>query len=173
VKAAWHYARGVGHAERASARAARAEIEAIRALAADRDWSSMTHGGVPAPDLLVIARHVIVGRLARASGDAEAAVRAFRDAVAIQDALPYTEPPYWYYPVRQSLGAALLEAGRAEEAERVFRKGLETHPHHAWLLYGLHRALAARGDAEAAAAAKERFEAAWRGQPGGPGLSRL
>lgn len=173
VKAAWHYARGVAHAERGDAEAGRAEIEALRALAEDRDWSGMTEGGVPAPDLLALARHVIAGRIARATGDSEAAVRAFRRAVAIQDAIPYMEPPYWYYPVRQSLGAALLEAGSAEEAQRVFRKGLDAHPNHGWLLYGLHRAQAARGDTEAAAATKKRFEDAWRGEPGGPDLSRL
>ena len=75
---------------------------------------------------------MVEGRIARAAGDAEAAVRLFRRAVEIQDALPYLEPPYWYYPVRQSLGAALLEAGQAEEAERVFRAGLARHPNHAW-----------------------------------------
>jgi len=173
VKVAWHYARGVANAERGDAQAARAEIEAIGTLAEDRDWSGMTEGGVPAPDLLELAGQVVAGRIARASGDPEAAVRAFERAVAIQDALPYMEPPYWYYPVRQSLGAALLEAGRAEEAQRVFRKGLDAHPNHAWLLYGLYRAQAAQGDTEGAAATKERFEAAWRGRPGGPDLSRL
>jgi Flp pilus assembly protein TadD len=75
--------------------------------------------------------------------------------------------------LRQSLAAALLEAGRTEEAERVFRKGLDANPNHAWLLHGLYRAQAARGDAEAAAATKERFQAAWRGEPAGRDLSRL
>jgi len=173
VKAAWHYARGIAYAERGVERSAREEIEAIRVLAEDRDWSGMTDGGVPAPDLLSLACQVIAGQIARAAGDPEAAVDAFRRAVEIQDALPYMEPPYWYYPVRQSLGAALLEAGRTEEAQRVFRQGLEAHPNHAWLLYGLQRAQAARGDAEGAAATKKRFEAAWRGRPGGPDLSRL
>jgi tetratricopeptide (TPR) repeat protein len=173
VKVAWHYARGVAHAEGGDAKAARAEVDAIGKLAEEHDWSGMIEGGVPVPDLLALASHVITGRIARATGDPEAAVRAFQRAVAIQDALPYLEPPYWYYPVRQSLGAALLEAGRAEEAQAVFRKGLDAHPNHAWLLYGLYRAQAARGDADGAAATRERFEAAWQGEPGGPDLSRL
>jgi tetratricopeptide (TPR) repeat protein len=173
VKAAWHYARGVAHAESGDAKGARAEIEALHAMAEETDWSGMIEGGLPAPELLALQRHVIEGRLARAEDRADEAVEAFQRAVAIQDGLPYLEPPYWYYPVRQSLGAALLEAGRAEEAEQVFRKGLEANPNHAWLLYGLHRAQAARGRAEEAAATKERYEAAWRGDPGGPDLSRL
>lgn len=173
VKAAWHYARGVAHAESGDAGAARAEIRALRALAAERDWSGMLEGGVPARELLELAAQVIEGRVARADGAPQAAVAAFRRAVEIQDALPYLEPPYWYYPVRQSLGASLLEAGRPEEAERVFREGLEAHPNHAWLLYGLQHAQAARGDSEGAAATKQRFEAAWQGVPEGPTLSRL
>jgi len=173
VKAAWHYARGVAHAGAGDAPAARAEIAALRALAEERDWSALVAGGVPAPELLALAGHVIEGRIARAAGDPEAAASAFRRAVAIQDGLPYLEPPYWYYPVRQSLGAALLEAGRTEEAERVFRAGLAAHPDHAWLLYGLHRAQAARGDAQAAAATRERFAAAWQGPPNGPDLANL
>jgi tetratricopeptide (TPR) repeat protein len=173
VQAAWRYARGVARAEQGDAEGARAESAALERMAAAHDWSGMVEGGVPAPELLALARHVIEGRIARAAGDAEAAAASFRRAVEIQDALPYLEPPYWYYPVRQSLGAALLAAGRAEEAERVFRKGLEATPNHAWLLYGLHRALAAQGRTEAAATAKERFESAWLGEPGGPDLSRL
>jgi len=173
VEAAWHYARGVALARQGDAEGARAESAVLAERLRERDWSGMVEGGVPAPDLLALARHVIEGRVRRAAGDAEGAVEAFRAAVAIQDRLPYLEPPYWYYPVRQSLGAALLEAGRAEEAERVFREGLEAYSNHAWLLYGLHRAQVAAGDDEAAAATKQRFEAAWLGEPGGPELSRL
>ena len=89
----------------------------LRALAEERDWTGMVDGGVPAPELLALASYVVEGRVASASGDTAAAVRAFERAVEIEDALPYMEPPYWYYPVRQSLGAALLADGRAEEAE--------------------------------------------------------
>jgi len=173
VKAAWHYARGVAHAQQGDADAARGEIAALRALAEKVDWSPMVEGGVPAPELLALAGHVIEGRIARAAGDPEAAVRAFERAVVIQAGLPYLEPPYWYYPVHQSLGAALLAAGRAEEAERVFRRGLEDSHGNAWLLFGLHHAQEAQGEAEAAAETKRRFEAAWLGAPGGPELSGL
>ena len=172
VKAAWHYARGVAHAAGGDAEAARAEIAALRALADEPDWSGMVDAGVPAPDLIALAGHVVEGRIARAADTAEA-VDAFRRAVEIQDALPYMEPPFWYYPVRQSLGAALLEAGRAEEAEGVFQEGLDKSPNNAWLLYGLGRAQTARGAAEAAATTKKRFEAAWQGGSDDLALSRL
>ena len=75
-------------------------------------------------------------------------------AVQIQDSLPYLEPEYWYYPVRQSLGAALLMAGRADEAIEVFRAALLDAPNNGWALYGLMQAYDARNDQPAKAAAE-------------------
>ena len=79
-----------------------------------------------------------------------AAVELFAEAVALQDALPYTEPPFWYYPTRQSLGLALLRAGRATAAEQVYRQDLEQYPHNGWSGNGLAQALAQQGQATAA-----------------------
>jgi tetratricopeptide (TPR) repeat protein len=106
-------------------------------------------------------------------GDREAAVTAFRNAVAIQDELPYLEPPYWSYPLRQSLGAALPQQGRAAEAEREFRKALERFPNNAWALYGLREALRAQGKGGAVAEVDARLDAAWVGEQEGLSLSRL
>ncbi len=113
VKAMWHCMRGVAHATAGDTAAARQEAEAIRTLAETTDFTGLIAGGVPAPDLLELARQMVLGRIAQAEGDHDSAAAAFEQAVAIQDTLPYLEPPYWYYPVRQSLGAALLRAGRA------------------------------------------------------------
>jgi tetratricopeptide (TPR) repeat protein len=173
VKAMWHYARGVAWAARGDAAAARSEFDAIGAIAEGADFSGMIDGGVPAPDLLELARQIIAGRIAQARGDTDGAAAAFRKAVAIQDALPYLEPPYWYYPVRQSLGASLLQAGRPEEAERVLKTALEQFPNNAWALYGLREALRAQGDTAAAGEVERRLEAAWAGGRREPGLSRL
>jgi predicted Zn-dependent protease len=93
--------------------------------------------------------------------------------VAVQDALPYTEPPYWYYPVRQSLGAALLRAGRLDAAEQVFRASLARTPSNGWALRGLIEVYSKRGDAAALAAARKRFDTTWLGKPGGPPMSLL
>jgi predicted Zn-dependent protease len=81
--------------------------------------------------------------------------------VRAQDALLYDEPPPFYYPVRQSLGAALLEAGRAKEAEAVYREDLKTFPKNGWSLYGLAQSLKAQGKADEAAEAEKEFEEAW------------
>ena len=107
----WHYARGVAHAARRDFAAATAEADAIATIERTADFSLLTVVGIPAPDVLKLARTVIAARIAQAQGDTGTAVARFAEAAALQDTLPYTEPPYWYYPVRQSLGAALLQAG--------------------------------------------------------------
>ncbi len=65
--------------------------------------------------------------------------------MAIQDELPYTEPPFWYYPTRHTLGKALLVAGKAEEAEAVYRRDLEDHPRNGWSMFGLIESLKVQG----------------------------
>lgn len=146
VKAMWHYARGVAYAQQDRVEEARGESARIAALGRSGDFSMLLAWAVPAPDLLSLARHVVEGRIAQAQGDAETAVREFRIAATIQDSLPYMEPPLWYYPVHQSLGAALLQAGKPAEAEAVFRESLERSPNNPWTLYGLMEAQKAQGD---------------------------
>jgi hypothetical protein len=119
VRAMRHYARGIAAITDRNMNLARAEADAIRRIGQENAFADLVGGGVPAPDVLRIAEHVLEGRIAQASGDLPAAIERFRTAVEIQDTLPYMEPPYWYYPVRQSLGAALLGAGRNDEADHV------------------------------------------------------
>ncbi|MBS1213745.1 MAG: uncharacterized protein H6R26_2362, partial [Proteobacteria bacterium] len=105
VQAMRHYARGVAFATRKDDKAAQREAEAIAKIGASGDFSRLQKGGIPAADLLRLARHVLLGRAAQARGDLKSASSEFEQAVVIQNTLTYTEPPYWYYPVRQSLGA--------------------------------------------------------------------
>jgi len=108
-----------------------------------------------------IARRVLQGKLAGARGSEDAMVNHLRAAVELQDSLPYMEPPYWYYPVRQSLGAALLQAGRPAEAETVYREDLAYFAENGWSLHGLARSLHAQGKTAEADAVQVRFEKAW------------
>jgi len=163
VVAMWHYARGVAFAAAGDFATARAEREAIDAIGASADFSGLTEGGVPAPKVLELAAHLIAGRIAQAESAPERAAEAFRRAATIQDQLPYTEPPYWYYPVRQSLGAALLAAGDADGAVKAFRQSLFDAPNNGYALYGLVEAERARGNTAAAAAAERAYGAAWVG----------
>jgi Flp pilus assembly protein TadD len=79
----------------------------------------------------------------------------------MQDALVYDEPPAWYYPLRESLGAALLRAGRAAEAEKVFREGVQRSPRNGRMLFGLMESLKAQKKNEEAGWVRREFEAAW------------
>jgi tetratricopeptide (TPR) repeat protein len=173
VQAMWHYARGVAFATQGEVAQARGEAAKIAELNQKTDFSYLLAWAVPAPDLLSLARHVIEGRIAQAQGDLAGAIKEFQIAVSIQESLSYMEPPYWYYPVHQSLGAALLEAGRAEEAERMFEKSLEQFPKSGWALYGLMKAQQAQSKTEAAKATEQRFKQAWTGTPDALDLKRL
>lgn len=173
VKAAWHYARGVAGAAAGDAAAVEREAAAIAGLRAKADWSALTAGGVPAGDVLDIAERVVKARLAQSRGDFPAAAAELEAAASLQDRLPYMEPPFWYYPVRQTLGAVRLQAGDLAGAEQAFRVALEHAPNNAWALYGLREVYVRRGDARRLRSAESDLEKAWLGQGSGPELGRL
>ena len=173
VKAMWHYARGVAYATQGELEQARGEAARISEIGQTSDFSYLLDWAVPAPDVLSLARHVLEGRIAQAQGDTERAIQEFGTAVTIQDSLAYMEPPYWYYPVRQSLGAALLQADQPEAAKKAFEQSLENFPNNGWALYGLWQTQQAQGDEAAAQQTRKRFEQAWNGDPEGPKLGQL
>jgi tetratricopeptide (TPR) repeat protein len=164
VKAMWRYARGVALAAQERTDEAANEIAAIEALERHEDLAKLAGAGIPGPEVLRIAREVLSGRIAQVRGNSAAAIAAFERAAALQDGLAYMEPPYWYYPVRQSLGAALLTAGRVSEAEEAFRAALRRAPGSGWALFGLMEAAKARGDSAAAQGAEARLAKAWIGE---------
>jgi len=163
VKAMWLYARGVALAARHDFAGAAAAADAIETLERTADFKLLKESNVPAQEVLRIARTVIMARVAQAKGDNRAAVVRFERAAALQDALPYTEPPYWYYPIRQSLAAALLQAGRYAEAERQFQRALSRAPANGWSYYGLAELHKARGNATAARKAEADLAKTWIG----------
>ncbi len=172
VKAMWHYARGVALSDLGRTDQARAEAQAIERLAQAPEIAQLAEQGVPAPDVLKLAGQVVDGLAARAEGDLPRAIGQFRQAVRTEDSLSYTEPPWWYYPVRQTLGATLLMAGDPKAAEAAFQQSLEKVPNNGWALYGLMEARAAQGDQVGAQEAATRFRQAWAG-PQAPQLAGL
>lgn len=173
IKAMWHYARAVAWVAQNEVEKAKSEAAHIAELNQKTDFSYLLAWAVPAPDILNLARHVIEGRIAQSQGDLAGAIKEFEIAVTIQDTLPYTEPPYWYYPVRQTLGAALIQDGRAKEAEAIFAQALENAPKNGWALYGLMEAQKAQGKQDAAQATNKRLQQAWRGDVAQLDLGRL
>lgn len=173
VRAMWMYAQGVAHALRGDYTAATQQAERIAHVAATSSFATLTASGVPATEILAIARHVLYGRIAQARGDHRRAIAEFTAAAGFQDRLPYMEPPFWYYPVRQSLAAAQLLAGDLDGAERNFQASLKQVPHNGWALFGLRRLYETRGDAQQVATIEQQIRQSWLGVPTGPALEQL
>ncbi len=163
IKAMWLYARGVALAQRRDSAGAAAAADAIGTIERTADFKLLKESNVPAQEVLRIAQTLILARIAQANGDYRSAVVRFARAAALQDALPYTEPPYWYYPIRQSLAAALLQAGRYAEAEQQFQRALTRAPANGWSYYGLAELYKARGNADAARKAEADLSKTWIG----------
>ena len=147
------YARGVAFAAQGRIEQANEVLEIIVAIAADSDPAD---NPVPA-----ITMHVLAGEIALRSGSADDAVDHFAAAVALEDEMLYEEPPLWYYPIRHSLGRALLEAGRPADAERAYRADLDRFRENGWSLFGLATALVEQKKSAEAAAVWDRFRDAW------------
>jgi tetratricopeptide (TPR) repeat protein len=173
ARAIRHYARALARAQQRDSKAFEAEIAAMNAFKGDEGLAAMVAQGVPAPDLLSLAEHVARGRMHYVRGEFTASIEQYRKAVAVEAVIPYTEPTYWYYPVRQSLGAALLADGQAEAASEAFRGALLKAPGNAWALYGLAQSEARLGHGAEAAAARRAYKAAWLGDPRWLRLDRL
>lgn len=173
LRGAWRYARGEAFARLGEADKARAETETISTLMNEIDFSALEAGGVPVSGILNIARLTVLARAAAAEGDYTAAIEAMEEAVAIQEGLPYTEPPFWYYPARQTLAAMLLRDGQAERAEHMFLQTLAESPNNAWALYGLSRAYAEQDARNGEKYAKALFKEAWLGPKNAASLDRL
>ncbi len=155
----WHYARAIAYARQKDIAAAQAEREKLSPLLEAEDVFFLDTLYYPASSLLRIADALAQGEIAMAKGNTDGAIESFGTAVALQDELPYTEPPFWYYPTRHSLGRALLAAGDAARAEAVYRKDLEDYPHNGWAMFGLAKSLEAQG--KDASRARQMFEHAW------------
>ena len=160
----WHFARGV-----ALARTGKAE-EALKERAALTDSSNKIpaealFGGTgleSAKTILALATTVLDARIAWARGSQSDAIKLWTSAVAAADKVPYDEPPIFFYPVRESLGAALLISGKADAAERVFREDLAKHPRNARSLFGLNESLVKQGKKADAEWVKRAFDEAWK-----------
>lgn len=150
-----YYARGVAHAAKEEWAEAQAAFDTVAATEA------ATPEGAEGKTALSIAVHALSGEIATRRGDLDAGITHFREAAKIEDGGLYFEPPKWYYPIRHSLGAALVKAGQNAEAEKVYREDLRRFPENGWSLFGLAQALRAQGKNTEADAADARFRRAW------------
>ncbi len=154
----WHYVRGLAFAATTRFGSAEGELsnlkQSLKVLAkAKTDEAKISR------TLLKIAERVLSGEIAARTGHFDAGIQALREALQLEATLPYSEPPFWFQPVRHNLGAVLLLAGRASEAESVYREDLRLNPENGWALHGLVHSLQAQqkdGSQE-----RERLQTAW------------
>lgn len=158
TRAIRHFARALALAAHGRAREAGAERRAFEEAAAAVPSQQLLSFN-SARSVLKIAGHVLAARLA---GSDSAAIQHWTAAVEAQDSLRFDEPPPWYYPVRESLGAALLRSGRPAEAEAVFREDLRRNLRNPRSLFGLLSSLRALNRQTDAEWVRQEFERAWK-----------
>jgi tetratricopeptide (TPR) repeat protein len=161
----WHFGRGMALASTGKINEAEAEYKVVsdaeEATPPDVIFAMPINN--KAKDIMKIAKDVLGAKVALAKKDNAGAVVMLREAVAIQDTLKYGEPPDWFFPVRESLGAALLISGDTAGAEKVFREDLDRNPRNPRSLFGLHQALKVEKRDYDAGFIQKQFDAAWKG----------
>lgn len=165
-----HYGRGLAHAALGDVAAAQQELDALQELS---DSAALTSMNMRRPgvvtDLLGIAKSLVQARIHRHAADQAAELEALQQAVAHQDALPYSEPPLWHYPVRQTLGEAQVRAGDFAAASKTFAEDLIHFPRNPWSLYG--QELARQGLGEDTEELQQQRQQAWKNSDINPGVS--
>jgi tetratricopeptide (TPR) repeat protein len=158
----WRYSRILAYASQKQAARAEGEqalfLKEAAALPKEAPIGQMN----PNDAMLAVATEIASAKLDAARGNMDSAIKHWRMAVEAADKLNYTEPPDWYYPVRESLGVALLASGKAKEAEQVFRDDLKRNPRNPRSLFGLRESLAAQHADTDAAWVDRQFRAAWK-----------
>lgn len=161
----WRYARGMALAARKEFAGAEKELAALAEL---EPAVAQVATQIPLPGLgpgLVqatrTARLHLAGKIAASRGKREEAIRLYREAIEAEDAIPYLEPPLWRHPVRETLGALLIEQGKPAEAETLFREELKIHRRSGRALFGLAESLQRQGKRDEAAAVRREMEEAW------------
>ncbi len=157
----WHWSRAMAYAAKGQKQAAQSESELFRGvvvkLPKDTEWG-LNH----AVDIFAVASKVLDAKLEVANGDTGKAIAELTEAVALEDAFAYDEPPAWFLPSRESLGGVLLRAGKFEEAEQVFRADLERNSRNPRSLFGLMESLKAQNKNDSVQMVQSEFDQAWK-----------
>jgi tetratricopeptide (TPR) repeat protein len=161
LRAVWHYARGLSFVAKNQVPQAEQELRRLIALTTDPSMKDALFSPNPASAIIAPAPAVLAGEIAAARGEYDLAISQLDRAVRLEDSLVYTEPSEFHLPPRLALGAVLLQAGRAAEAETVYWEDLRRNRENGWALFGLLQALRAQNKSADAALTESRFKAAW------------
>jgi len=157
----WHYARGMAFANKGKIKKAKKELKLVEAGSSNEALQALDKPNYPTINLSKMATLMLTAEIAGKKGKLGEKITLIKEAVAIQDGLRYSEPPHFYYPVRQSLGAALLADNKAAAAELIFKEDLAKFPRNGWSLFGLHQSLIKQQKMEEAKGIEAEFETAW------------
>jgi tetratricopeptide (TPR) repeat protein len=159
----WHYARGMAFTAKNQLTDAENELAGLDKLRDNKQVNELIIWGINSSGILLkIAYEVLSGEIAAKKKNYKLAISHLKKGIELESNLRYDEPPTWFYPVRQNLGAVLIEAGEFTEAEKIYLEDLEEIPENGWALYGLYQALSFQNKFKEAEEVKKRFNEAWK-----------
>lgn len=163
MRAVWHYARAMASISKDELEQAEKEIAELEVFSSNKEIEELSIWGINSAGLLIkIAYQVSKGELEAKNKNYDSAIAHLKKAVELEDQLRYDEPPTWFYPCRQNLGAVLIEAGRYKEAQIVYEENLREIPNNGWGLFGLQQALLKQGKGREAFEIEKKFNNAWQ-----------
>ena len=158
----YHYARSIAFSSLGNFNKAKNEQKKILVNNQSNEIKVLIKAGQPSDKLLEISNLLALGQIELNKENFSSAIEYFRNAVKIQDQLPYREPEFWYYPTRQTLGHALLLNKNFNEAVKVFNKDLKQYPKNGWSYYGLHMAYSGLNNKIMSDKAIDKFNKIWQ-----------
>ena len=163
VRMIWHYTRGLAFTAKGQIDQAQEELESLQELAADPELEELlANYNNPSAAIIPIAIHVLSGEMAAAQGQTAKAIALLKKGVEFEDQLIYSEPAPWHIPVRQNLGAVLLQSGYAQEAQKVYEEDLGKNRENGWSLFGLYQSHLIQSNTKESLAIRQRFNQAWK-----------
>lgn len=162
VRMIWHYARGIAFVAKGEISQAQEELESLQDLAKDAELEELlANYNNPSSAVIPVAIHVLSGEMAASQGQIAKAIGLLEQGVMFEEQLVYSEPPAWHIPVRQNLGAVLLQANKPREAQKVYEEDLKVYRENGWSLFGLYQSHLMQGNSREAQQYQLRFNKAW------------
>lgn len=158
-----HYAKGMAYVDKGNIKAAKSELQALERIASNEELRAITIWEINSVyELLQIASKVLKAAILSQEKNYDQSIVLLKEAVAIEDALNYNEPPDWFFSVRHHLGAVQLDAGKYQDAINTYTQDLKNLPKNGWALKGLSIAYSKLGDVANQVETENKFNDVWK-----------